>query len=297
MSNRQLRFRLFTFSFRAAAGVLLLAYAAFTPHRAAAQEAASASAPKADALSNDRRSVPFDPRIPDCRKQESRAQVYSCTEARYQTYTITLQNVSQQNDVNEILVAIRNMFDPSLKVFLVSSENTFSIGTYPEEFARIEAFVKALDRPKKQFRITYTLTDVDGDKRVGTEHIALVLFDGQRTTMKQGSKIPVATGKSDDGKGSPTSIETQFTYLDVGINIDSTLTVYSTGVRLRAKIEQSSVGPEPAVIAGVSEPVIRQSVLDGVSDIVPGKPILLGSVDITGTTHHLDIVAAVEALP
>jgi type II secretory pathway component GspD/PulD (secretin) len=243
-----------------------------------------------------RSSNPPDPRITDCRRQPTRMQASDCMTIHAQSYTYYLQNVSQQNDANEILVAIRNMFDPSLKVFLVANQNAIAFSTYPEEYARIEAFIKTLDRPKKSFRVTYTITDVDGDKRTGTQHFSMVLADGQRSTLKQGTKVPVATGKNDDGKGTPGSVLTNFTYLDVGINIDCTLTAYASGVRLKAKVEQSSVAPEPAVIAGVAEPIIRQSVLDGIADVPSGKPVVLGSVDIAGTTHHLDVAVSVEPI-
>src|ERR1700739_3092579 len=36
---------------------------------------------------------------------------------------IPLTNVGQQNDANEIVVAIRNVLDPSVKIYLVPSRN------------------------------------------------------------------------------------------------------------------------------------------------------------------------------
>jgi hypothetical protein len=36
------------------------------------------------------------------------------------THMIYLNNVTQQNDANEIMVALRNMLDPSVKVYLVT---------------------------------------------------------------------------------------------------------------------------------------------------------------------------------
>mgnify|MGYP000476360394 CR=1 FL=1 len=41
---------------------------------------------------------------------------------------------------------------------------------------------------------TYTITELDGGKRVGVQHFALALVPGGRTTLKNGSKVPVATG-------------------------------------------------------------------------------------------------------
>ena len=67
---------------------------------------------------------------------------------------------------------------------------------------------------------------VDDGRRVGTQHFSMVLVSNQRTTMKQGSKIPIATGTfSETGSA---STQTQFTYLDVGLNFDATLDDPST---------------------------------------------------------------------
>jgi len=257
-----------------------------------------ADTPSETPAAEHRSSRQFDPAITDCRKQANRTQQSDCTQAHLQTRTIFLSNAAQQNDANEILVAVRNMFDPSLKVFLIASHGAISMSSYPEELDRIQAYIKTLDKPHPAYRLTYTLTDFDGDKRVGTQHYTVVLVSGQRITFKQGSKIPVATGSYNSGVSSttPPGAQMQFTYLDVGMNFDSTLSEVAGGGILRTKVEQSSVAPEPATIAGVAEPIIRQTVLEGTLALTSGKPLTLGSVDIVGSTHHLDITVLMEPL-
>jgi type II secretory pathway component GspD/PulD (secretin) len=241
---------------------------------------------------------PYDPAITDCRKQSNRTQQVDCSQAHYQLRTVFLHNAEQQNDANEILVAVRNMFDPGIRVYLLASHNAITIGSYPEDLDRIEAYIRTLDIPRPTYRLTYTLTDFEGDKRVGTQHDTIVLVAGQRMTFKQGSKIPVATGSYNNGAtaGSAAGAQTQFTYLDVGMNVDATLTEVAGGGILKTKIEQSSVGPEPAVIAGVAEPIIRQTVLEGTPTLVSGKPLTLGSIDIVGSTHRLEITVLLEPI-
>jgi hypothetical protein len=87
--------------------------------------------------------------------------------------------------------------------------------------------------------------------------------------------------------------QTQFTYLDVGLNIDVTLDEDAGGARLKSKVEQSSIG-ESHEIAGVLEPVVRQTVMEGTSLLTMGKPVSLGSLDITGSTRHLEIEVVLE---
>jgi type II secretory pathway component GspD/PulD (secretin) len=229
---------------------------------------------------------------PDCNKLPTHTEEADCTHAHSVTKTIYLENVTTPNEANEILVAVRNMFDPSLKVYLITTQNAVSLTSYPAEIARVEAFIHLLDKPRKTYRITYTVAVMDDGKNIGTQHFSFVAIDGQRATMKEGDKVPVATGSfSTENSAS----QTQFTYLDVGMNFDATINSLASGVSLQSKVEQSSIGPTNT-IAGVAEPVVRQSVIQ-VSSVVPlGKPLMLGSIDIANSTRRLDIDVMVEPL-
>jgi type II secretory pathway component GspD/PulD (secretin) len=207
--------------------------------------------------------------------------------------TFYLANISQQNDANEILVAMRNMLDPHVKVFFVASQNAITLEATPEQFDLAQQIIHDLDRPKKAYRLTYTVTEFDGQRSVGTQHFAMIVVAGQHTSLKQGDKIPVATGSYNPTNSATNGVQTQFTYLDVGLSIDATLDESVNGVRLQSKVEQSSLG-EPSTIAGIQEPVVRQLVLQGTSFLTPGKPVILGSIDIPGTTRHDDIAVVMD---
>jgi len=228
----------------------------------------------------------------DCGTLPTRTETADCTAANFQVKTIFLGNAVAQIDANEILVDVRNMADPSIKIFLVASQNAISIGSYPEEIAKVEALIRELDRPHKAFRITYTVATVEDGKTIGTQHYSMVAVDGQRATMKEGDKIPVATGTFSTDSA---SAQTQFTYLDVGMNFDTTVTSVAGGVSMISKVEQSSIGPTNT-IAGVAEPVVRQSVLQSSSNVTLGKPLMLGSIDVPNSTRHLDLDVLVEPL-
>jgi hypothetical protein len=160
-------------------------------------------------------------------------------------------------------------------------------------------------KPVHGYRVTYTLTTTDAGKRVGLEHFAMTVdtaplkqrdghSDSGRGTLKIGQKVPVSTGTYSDSKS---SVQTQFTYLDVGINIDATVAESSSGLLIVSKVEQSSVAPQPVVISGVSEPVIRQILLENSSTLTPGNAVKVGSLDLPDTQRHIDIEVSVEPLP
>jgi len=209
----------------------------------------------------------------------------------YQTFY--LATTSQTNDANEVVTAVRNILPPDIKVYLVTSQNAIVVRATPDELVLVQKIINDLDRPKKVYRLTYTITELDGDKRVGTQHFAMVVAGGQRTTMKQGSKVPIATG-SYSATGTA-GAQTQFTYLDIGMNFDATLDEFANGVRLRTKVEQLSVAEQMSGV-GAADPVIRQSALEGTSFLAPGKPLVLGSMDIQGSARHLDVEVVMEAV-
>jgi type II secretory pathway component GspD/PulD (secretin) len=228
----------------------------------------------------------------NCGNLPTRTEKTDCTVANYQTRIVSLSNVTQLNDANDILTAARNMVDPGDKIYLVASQNAIVLGSYPEEIARAEALIHELDKPHKAFRLTYTVAVVEDGKTIGTQHFSLVAADGQRTTLKEGDKVPVATGSfSTDNAAS----QTQFTYLDVGMNFDATVTSLASGLSLKTKVEQSSIGPTNT-IAGVAEPVVRQSVLETVTLAPLGKPLMLGSIDIPNSTRRLDVDVLIEPI-
>ena len=205
-----------------------------------------------------------------------------------------LANVSQDKDADAILVAIRNMVNPRDKIYLLTTTNDIVVAAPPEEQTRIGQLVAELDRPKHAYRLTYTLAESDNGKRVGVQHFSMVVLLSQRVQLKQGDKIPVVTGSFNTDQKAE---QTQFTYLDVGLNLDSTIDQFAGGLRLRSIVEQSSIAAEHGVGVLADEPIVRQSKLEATSVILPGKPLILGGIDIVGSTRHLDVEVVAEPLP
>jgi len=190
------------------------------------------------------------------------------------------------------VVAVRNMLDPQVKIYLVPSQNAIAIRATADEIALAQKIIHDLDKPRKSYRLTYTITELDGGKRVGVQHYSMILTDGQRSVMKQGHKVPVVTGSYSD-KTSQT--ESQVTYLDVGMNFDATLGGYGNGGLLRTKVEQLDMVDEKSGL-GPQDPIVRQSALEGTVNLLPGKPVVLGSLDVPGSTRHLDVDVMMEPL-
>lgn len=209
--------------------------------------------------------------------------------------TYFLTNATDQHDSNEILIALRNMLPSDARLYLVNNQSAIVIFAAPTEQALAQKLITEIDRPHKAYRLTFTLADSENGKRVGVQHFSIIVAAGQRTTLKQGSKIPVITGTYNPGSQ---SAQNQFQYLDVGMNFDVSLSDSPGGLLLKAHVEDSSVGT-PSEYGNTSgplaqEPIVHQTSLEGSSILKVGKPLTLGAVDVAGSTRHLDIEVVAE---
>ncbi len=294
-----------------------------------------------------------------------------------------LTNVSQQNDANEILIALRNLMDTRVKLYLINSQNAIVLRATPDELVLAEKIINDLDRTKpevvvdvavlevsrqKERNLGITLptsfgltpqasnynqnsnstTSTTGINNTGTNNSGSTLqgttngltlnslgninatnfavtvtggqvnallsdadtrilqnpriraTDGQRATLKIGSKIPVATGSYNAGVSTGIAslgVQTQFQYLDVGVNIDITPTVhYDREVSLKLKVEVTSQNGS-STISGVTEPIISQRSAEQTIQLKDGEPSLLAGILSNQDTHNVAGTPGLGELP
>lgn len=121
----------------------------------------------------------------------------------------------------------------------------------------------------------------DSDTRV-LQNPSIRATDGQRATLKIGSKIPIATGSYSAGAATGITagigVQTQFQYIDVGVNIDMTPTVHlDRDVSLKMKVEVSSHTSD-VNISGVTEPVLSQRSIEHTIQLKEGEPSILAGI-------------------
>jgi general secretion pathway protein D len=269
--------------------------------------------------------------------------------------TFYLTNTSTANDATEVLTAIRNLLDPSVKIFLVATQNAIVMRATPDQLLLAQKLLNDLDRAKPEVVVDVAVLEVNRDRirtlgiqlpqsfgvqaqasnasaatntsTTGTTtstttstssftlnslaHLNATNFavtiggaelnalltdsdtrilqnprirasDGQRATLKIGSKIPVATGSYSAGAAtgltSGIGVQTQFTYLDVGVNIDMTPTVHlDRDVTLKLSVEVSSQNGS-VTISGVTEPIISQRKAEQVIQLKDGEPSVLAGL-------------------
>ncbi len=111
--------------------------------------------------------------------------------------------------------------------------------------------------------------------------------DGQTAKLKVGDRLPVATGSFGAGLGVGGSaaggfvnplVNTQFTYQDVGVNVDITPRVHPNHeISLKIVIEVSSHSGD-ASIGGITQPIISQRKIDQEIRLKEGETNILGGL-------------------
>ena len=217
------------------------------------------------------------------------AQTQSADQKPAESYaTLYLTNLTENREANDAVTDLRNML-PKAKIYRVESANAMSIFATAEDLARAQKILADIDRPRKTYRLTYTISD--GGTNGGSQRFVMIVGSGNKTTLKQGARVPIVTGTYGTGSDQKTQVQ----YLDVGINLDATLDGRGDEMRLHTKIEQTSVAEEKSNV-GIQDPVIHQSVLEGESAIVMGKPVMLGSVDMPGSGKRVEVSVVAEAV-
>jgi len=105
--------------------------------------------------------------------------------------------------------------------------------------------------------------------------------DGQKASLKIGDKVPVATGSFQPGIGGVginPLVNTQFQYLDVGVNVDITPRVHANGdVTLKIAMDISSVTGN-SNIGGITQPIIGQRKIEHEVRLREGEANLMGGM-------------------
>jgi len=129
-----------------------------------------------------------------------------------------------------------------------------------------------------QANVTALLTD-SSTKLIQNPQIRSV--DGQKASLKIGNRIPVATGSFQPGIGGVginPLVNTQFQYLDVGVNIDVTPRIHSNGdVTLKIAMDISSE-TNTVNIGGIDQPVIGQRKIEHEVRLREGEANLMGGM-------------------
>lgn len=144
------------------------------------------------------------------------------------------------------------------------------------------------------YRVEIHFRDSNDAAAATDRRYSMLVMDSHRTSFKVGSKSPAVSGTIPQQSGTPAA--TQFTYLDVGVNIECKVQSVGTKIAMEGSLDLSNIAGDANLVSGVREPVIRQTKLnlDAVMDL--GKPMILASIDDPITARKLQIEATVSKI-
>jgi general secretion pathway protein D len=271
--------------------------------------------------------------------------------------TFYLGNITQANDLNEVLNAVRNLMDTTVKMQAVPSQNAIVMRGTPDQLLLAQKIIDDLDKAKPEVVVDIAVLEVNKDLlrniglqlpgsigvqlqsstanstttgttstigvtgttstgaglelndlgnlnatnfgiSIGTATLNLLLtdsdtrvlqnpqiraVDGEKATLKIGSKVPIATGSFSPGAGIAAAgisplVSTQFSYIDVGVTIDMQPTIHYDGdVSMKLHIVVSNI-TSYSNLGGIEQPVIGQQDLQQVIRMREGQANLLGGI-------------------
>lgn len=130
--------------------------------------------------------------------------------------------------------------------------------------------------------------------------------DGQKASLKIGQRVPVATGSFQAGVGVGVGggagvvnplVNTQFQYLDVGVNIDVTPRVHPDNeVSMKLSVDISSIAGT-SNIGGINQPVISQRKIEHDVRLKEGEVSILGGLIERTETKNQNGIPGLVAVP
>jgi general secretion pathway protein D len=125
-------------------------------------------------------------------------------------------------------------------------------------------------------------------------------LDGQKASLKIGQRVPVATGSFQPGIGGVginPLVNTQFNYIDVGVNIDVTPRVHGTDeVTLKLAMDISAVDSYQN-IGGIQQPVIGQRKIEHEIRMREGEANIMGGILEETESKSINGIPGLASIP
>ncbi|HEX3372559.1 MAG TPA: secretin N-terminal domain-containing protein, partial [Edaphobacter sp.] len=129
--------------------------------------------------------------------------------------TFYLTNASQANDANELVVAIRNLLDPSVKIYVVPSQNAIVMRATPDELLIAQKLLNDLDRARPEVVVDVAVLEVNKN----VEHNLGLTLPQQASVSVQATQTTNTSGStSTTGTGTSTTTPTLNTFAHLNSN-------------------------------------------------------------------------------
>jgi 3D (Asp-Asp-Asp) domain-containing protein len=142
---------------------------------------------------------------------------------------------------------------------------------------------EAQEKPINAYRLDFSVNELEDGKKINSRQYSMNLNSGDTNQIRIGTRVPVEAKQG------------EFTYLDVGTTIKSRLRERDNGLMLDvwcdvsnfALSDQQNQSPHPA---------LRQLQINASTMVLPGKPMMVGSVDDPNSKRQFQLEVTVNRL-
>ena len=144
------------------------------------------------------------------------------------------------------------------------------------------------------YKLEFTIRDGADAAAKSGRHYMMLMELRRKAIFKIGSRVPVATGAfapTAAGPGISPLVNTQYTYIDVGINIECVADELNGRLAMHGSLDLSTIAQNDAAphASNQPNPTVTQAKLELDTTIDPGKPTVIAAVEDPVTMRHLQV--------
>ena len=140
-------------------------------------------------------------------------------------------------------------------------------------------------RTVEAYRLDFSLNELENAKKINARQYSMNLNTGDDNQIKIGTRVPVEQAKG------------EMQYLDVGTSIWSRLKQRDDSLLLEVRADVSSFANTDQAIRGASNaPLLREVRINASTIAVVGKPMVLGTVEDSGSPRQYQLEVTVSRL-
>jgi hypothetical protein len=140
------------------------------------------------------------------------------------------------------------------------------------------------EKPVHAYRLDFSVNELEDGKKINTRQYSLNLNADDSNEIKIGTRVPVESGHE------------QFQYMDVGTSIWCRIGERPDGIPLSVRADISNFAIPDQGTGHESRPVVRQFKINASTLALPGKPMVVGSVDDPNSKRQFQLEVTVTKL-
>jgi hypothetical protein len=145
------------------------------------------------------------------------------------------------------------------------------------------ARANAEDKPVHAYRLDFSVNELEDGKKINTRQYSLNLNADDANEIKIGTRVPVESGHE------------QWQYIDVGTSIWCRIGERPDGIPMSVRADISNFAiPEQG--SHESRPVLRQFKINASTLALPGRSMVIGSVDDPNSKRQFQLEVTVTKL-